>query len=166
MGSGWTRKKTIMSELLACSLNSDTSLLHTQKINKITLFIDLLKHSFECQITSSGEFQNRFFFAPSKQFVFVDKWKGTWLGLVNYTFFSLHVFVCTFKRTEKSEKSFKKMAKSPEQYAAAIAIACLIGTGLSLYSYYVATKLDEDGAYEAMCDISEQISCTKLYTSE
>lgn len=53
-----------------------------------------------------------------------------------------------------------------EQYSAFIAIACMIGTGLSVYSYYVETMLAEDSSYEAMCDISEQISCSKVFTSE
>lgn len=59
------------------------------------------------------------------------------------------------------------MAKSSEsQYAAAIAITCLINVGLSLYSYYVETKLEEDEDYEAICDISEQMSCSKVFSSE
>lgn len=58
------------------------------------------------------------------------------------------------------------MIMQSEQYSAFIAIACMIGTGLSLYSYYVETKLAEDSSYEAMCDISEQISCSKVFTSE
>lgn len=53
-----------------------------------------------------------------------------------------------------------------EQLAALISIACFAGAGLSLYSYYVEMKLHEDESYEAMCDISEQISCSKVFTSE
>lgn len=58
------------------------------------------------------------------------------------------------------------MVMQSEQYSAFIAIAGMIGAGLSLYSYYVEMKLDEDGSYEAMCDISEQISCSKVFKSE
>lgn len=58
------------------------------------------------------------------------------------------------------------MVMQSEQYSAFIAIACMIGTGLSLYSYYVESKLAEDSSYEAMCDISEQISCSKVFSSE
>lgn len=58
------------------------------------------------------------------------------------------------------------MVMQSEQYSAFIAIACMIGTGLSVYSYYVETMLAEDSSYEAMCDISEQISCSKVFTSE
>lgn len=58
------------------------------------------------------------------------------------------------------------MVMQSEQYSAFIAIACMIGTGLSLYSYYVETMIAEDRNYEAMCDISEQISCSKVFTSK
>lgn len=58
------------------------------------------------------------------------------------------------------------MARSIEHYSAAIAVACLIGTGLSVYSYYVASKLEEDESYEALCDINDHISCSQIYQSE
>lgn len=80
--------------------------------------------------------------------------------------------VCDSNILEKSfHSSFiwtgsSKMVMQSEQYSAFIAIACMIGTGLSVYSYYVETMLAEDSSYEAMCDISEQISCSKVFTSE
>lgn len=58
------------------------------------------------------------------------------------------------------------MVRSVEQYSAAIAVACLIGTGLSVYSYYVASKIEEDESYEALCDINESVSCSQIYQSE
>lgn len=59
-----------------------------------------------------------------------------------------------------------RMTRTVEQYSAAIAVACLIGTGLSVYSYYIANKIEEDESYEALCDINEHVSCSQLYQSE
>lgn len=58
------------------------------------------------------------------------------------------------------------MAGSIEKYSASIAIACIIGSALSVYSYYLISTLEEDDEYEALCDISERISCTKVLQSE
>jgi len=44
--------------------------------------------------------------------------------------------------------------------------ACVIGLVLSYYAYVVETKKEQDESYEAMCDISEHISCTKVFISE
>nr|XP_031835328.1 vitamin K epoxide reductase complex subunit 1 [Nomia melanderi] len=49
---------------------------------------------------------------------------------------------------------------------AAITSACVLGFALSYYAYIVEIKKEEDDSYEAMCDISEHISCTKLFTSD
>ncbi|XP_029167012.1 vitamin K epoxide reductase complex subunit 1-like protein 1 isoform X2 [Nylanderia fulva] len=46
---------------------------------------------------------------------------------------------------------------------AGILSACLIGLGLSYYTYVVETKKEQDDSYKAMCDISENISCTKVF---
>lgn len=58
------------------------------------------------------------------------------------------------------------MAGSIEQYSAIIAIACIFGCALSVYTYYLTGTLEEDDEYEALCDISEHISCTKVLQSE
>lgn len=58
------------------------------------------------------------------------------------------------------------MAGSIEQYSASIAIACIIGSALSVYSYYLISRLDEDDEYEALCDLGERLSCTKSLQSE
>ncbi|XP_055297430.1 vitamin K epoxide reductase complex subunit 1-like protein 1 [Sitodiplosis mosellana] len=58
------------------------------------------------------------------------------------------------------------MAGSIEQLSAFIAVACIIGCGLSAYSYYLTVTLEEDDEYEALCDISEHISCSKSLQSE
>ncbi|XP_070169960.1 vitamin K epoxide reductase complex subunit 1-like protein 1 isoform X1 [Polyergus mexicanus] len=49
---------------------------------------------------------------------------------------------------------------------AGILSACIIGLGLSYYAYVVETKKEQDDSYEAMCDISEHISCTKVFITE
>lgn len=58
------------------------------------------------------------------------------------------------------------MAGSIEQLSAFIAVACIIGCGLSVYSYYLTVTLEEDDEFEAWCDIDEHISCTKVLQSE
>lgn len=58
------------------------------------------------------------------------------------------------------------MTGSIEQYSAGIAIACIIGSALSVYTYYLIGRLEEDDEYEALCDIGERLSCTKTLQSE
>ncbi|CBN75221.1 conserved unknown protein [Ectocarpus siliculosus] len=41
-----------------------------------------------------------------------------------------------------------------------------IGLCLSLYAVYVEHKNEEDSSYEAMCDVSERMSCSKVLMSE
>ncbi|PSN36255.1 Vitamin K epoxide reductase complex subunit 1-like protein 1 [Blattella germanica] len=42
---------------------------------------------------------------------------------------------------------------------------CLVGLALSYYAYVVETSKEHDEKYEAMCDISEHMSCSKAFTS-
>lgn len=58
------------------------------------------------------------------------------------------------------------MAGTIEQYSASIAIACIIGSALSVYSFYLLTVLEEDDEFEAFCDLSEHFSCSKALQSE
>lgn len=51
-------------------------------------------------------------------------------------------------------------------YTNIISILCILGTTLSGYSYYIETKNDFDNTYEAMCDINEHVSCTRVFTSK
>ncbi|XP_063974932.1 vitamin K epoxide reductase complex subunit 1 [Diachasmimorpha longicaudata] len=44
--------------------------------------------------------------------------------------------------------------------------SCVVGLALSYYSYVVETAKEQDENYEAMCDISEHISCSKAFMSE
>ncbi|XP_068228907.1 vitamin K epoxide reductase complex subunit 1-like protein 1 [Palaemon carinicauda] len=41
-----------------------------------------------------------------------------------------------------------------------------IGIMLSLYALYVEVSKESDGNYQAMCDISPSISCSKVFTSK
>lgn len=43
---------------------------------------------------------------------------------------------------------------------------CLIGLGLSIYSYVIEQATVKDENYKAMCDISENVSCTKAFKSK
>lgn len=42
----------------------------------------------------------------------------------------------------------------------------LIGMGISAYSIYVKVQSEMDPKYEAMCDMNEKVSCTKVFNSE
>lgn len=44
--------------------------------------------------------------------------------------------------------------------------ACFIGFSLSLYSLLIELNLENDPNYQAMCDISEHMSCTKAFGSQ
>lgn len=45
-------------------------------------------------------------------------------------------------------------------------LMCIIGTVLSYYAYIVETTKENDESYEALCDINEHISCSRVLTSE
>ena len=46
---------------------------------------------------------------------------------------------------------------------------CLGGLALSLYAYYVEVMMEASAAtgsdYEALCDVSEKVSCTKVFNT-
>lgn len=42
---------------------------------------------------------------------------------------------------------------------------CSVGISASLYAFYVETKKEADSDYKAACDISESVSCSKVFTS-
>lgn len=50
-----------------------------------------------------------------------------------------------------------------------IFLVSLLAFGLSIYAIYVQAQVErateEDEEYEALCDINEQFSCSKLYAS-
>ncbi|XP_071944107.1 vitamin K epoxide reductase complex subunit 1-like protein 1 [Antedon mediterranea] len=43
---------------------------------------------------------------------------------------------------------------------------CLAGVILSLYALYVENMKEINNAYTALCDINEQVSCSKVFTSK
>ncbi|XP_053998311.1 vitamin K epoxide reductase complex subunit 1-like protein 1 [Hylaeus anthracinus] len=47
-----------------------------------------------------------------------------------------------------------------------ITLACVLGFAASYYAYVLGIAKEEDNSYEAMCDISERVSCTKAFLSE
>ena len=46
-----------------------------------------------------------------------------------------------------------------------IHLMCFFGMGLSYYAYVVETTKEHDANYVAMCDISEHMSCSKVFMS-
>uniref|UniRef100_A0A8C8FAD3 vitamin-K-epoxide reductase (warfarin-sensitive) n=1 Tax=Oncorhynchus tshawytscha TaxID=74940 RepID=A0A8C8FAD3_ONCTS len=44
-------------------------------------------------------------------------------------------------------------------------LVCVLGILLSLYAFHVETEKSRDTNYRAMCDVSNSISCSKVFTS-
>ncbi|KAJ6652130.1 hypothetical protein lerEdw1_013170 [Lerista edwardsae] len=44
-------------------------------------------------------------------------------------------------------------------------VLCTVGLLLSVYAFHVETSKERDTAYQAMCDISSAISCSRVFTS-
>ncbi|KAK6317558.1 hypothetical protein J4Q44_G00129580 [Coregonus suidteri] len=44
-------------------------------------------------------------------------------------------------------------------------LVCVLGILLSLYAFHVETEKSRDSNYRAMCDVSDSISCSKVFTS-
>lgn len=47
-----------------------------------------------------------------------------------------------------------------------LAIASLLGTLISCYGFYVEYRVESNHDYKAMCDISEAVSCSKVFSTE
>lgn len=45
-------------------------------------------------------------------------------------------------------------------------VLCAAGVGASYYSFYVEKALERDEKYHALCDINDQVSCTKVFGSK
>ena len=43
---------------------------------------------------------------------------------------------------------------------------CYAGLALSIYSFYVEYKKENDSNYEALCDINERVSCSSVFMSK
>lgn len=56
--------------------------------------------------------------------------------------------------------------RSVNKLNAGIAAVCVLGFAASYYAYLVEKAVEEDDLYEAMCDISEHVSCTKAFSSD
>jgi uncharacterized membrane protein len=59
-----------------------------------------------------------------------------------------------------------KMGDHRSRYTTVISLSCLVGVLLSAYALLVEVKAEHDSKYEALCDISEHVSCTKVFMSE
>ncbi|XP_059619327.1 vitamin K epoxide reductase complex subunit 1 [Phlebotomus argentipes] len=52
------------------------------------------------------------------------------------------------------------------QFASSMVVSSLIGLLLSIYTTHVEIQLELDNDYEALCDLNEGISCTKVFSSQ
>ncbi|KAG5327299.1 VKOR1 reductase, partial [Pseudoatta argentina] len=53
-----------------------------------------------------------------------------------------------------------------QKFNAGIVFMCVLGLIFSYYAYAVEVKKDQDDSYQPLCDISEHISCTKVFMTE
>lgn len=49
---------------------------------------------------------------------------------------------------------------------ACLVLLCAAGVGVSYYAYFVENNVEHNEKYEAMCDVNEHISCTKVFASK
>lgn len=49
---------------------------------------------------------------------------------------------------------------------ACLVLLCAAGVGVSYYAFFVETNVEHNDKYEAMCDVNEHISCTKVFASK
>eukprot|EP00164_Ancoracysta_twista_P004597 GFYU01006208.1.p1 GENE.GFYU01006208.1~~GFYU01006208.1.p1 ORF type:complete len:169 (-),score=41.24 GFYU01006208.1:176-631(-) len=56
--------------------------------------------------------------------------------------------------------------KTPPQTPSSIYYMCAMGMVLSAYALYVEIKLSQDKNFVALCDISEWMSCSKVFSSK
>ncbi|XP_017776325.1 PREDICTED: vitamin K epoxide reductase complex subunit 1-like protein 1 [Nicrophorus vespilloides] len=47
-----------------------------------------------------------------------------------------------------------------------ITLTCILGLALSIYAFFVESMAERDDDYRAMCDLSEHMSCTKVFKSD
>lgn len=60
----------------------------------------------------------------------------------------------------------RNFAKTMRKLNVGIITTCIVGFAVSYYAYYVEVAKENNNLYEAMCDISEHVSCTKAFFSE
>lgn len=65
----------------------------------------------------------------------------------------------------KSSKASANYRYAVNCTRASILILCIFGILLSCYAYYVKIRKEKDSSYQAMCDISEHMSCTAVLSS-
>ncbi|XP_018304497.1 vitamin K epoxide reductase complex subunit 1 [Mycetomoellerius zeteki] len=53
-----------------------------------------------------------------------------------------------------------------QKFNAGIIFACVLGLVFSYYAYTVEVKKEQNDSYQPLCDISEHISCTKVFMTE
>lgn len=59
-----------------------------------------------------------------------------------------------------------KKGSSENCYCNGLAAVSALGVIISIYAFHVESRAEQDSNYEAMCDISERVSCTKVFSSK
>uniref|UniRef100_A0A1L8DUT8 vitamin-K-epoxide reductase (warfarin-sensitive) n=1 Tax=Nyssomyia neivai TaxID=330878 RepID=A0A1L8DUT8_9DIPT len=55
---------------------------------------------------------------------------------------------------------------SVSEFSSTIVVSSVVGLLLSIYTTHVEIQLELDNDYEALCDLNERISCTKVFASK
>uniref|UniRef100_A0A8C8M7H2 vitamin-K-epoxide reductase (warfarin-sensitive) n=1 Tax=Oncorhynchus tshawytscha TaxID=74940 RepID=A0A8C8M7H2_ONCTS len=79
---------------------------------------------------------------------------------------SRHRLRCVYDSSEAGKMAAPVLRVStPRWERIARLLVCVLGILLSLYAYHVETEKARDSNYRAMCDVSNSISCSKVFTS-
>lgn len=78
-----------------------------------------------------------------------------------------HSLQWTWPVQKNNHKECKmKCATSGNCYRNSLICVSALGIAISIYAFHVESRMEEDDQYEALCDISERVSCTKVFSSK
>ncbi|KAJ8412394.1 hypothetical protein AAFF_G00127300 [Aldrovandia affinis] len=72
---------------------------------------------------------------------------------------------CVCKQGRRKMAAPVLRVSTPRWERIARLLVCLLGILLSLYAFHVESEKARDPNYEAMCDVSKAMSCSKVFTS-
>lgn len=126
----------------------------------ITCLMCLVSHNFLKKYFSKKFQGNPYIFREIRGSGFLFQIAGKALLIV----FELNSTWISFSIKKKSKK-MKKSSHHPS-VDKVVLIATVVGSLLSLYAVYVEYEASQNDSFEALCDISDEVSCSKVFTSE
>ncbi len=76
------------------------------------------------------------------------------------------VYYFEMEATKSKKQSYKTAIEKIRRYEIYVSTVCILGTLLCLYVFNVEINKEMDKSYRALCDFSEYISCSKVFTSK